>query len=527
MKKYNFFIGTILICSLMFVIGSVKPVIAGPMTNTVTPTELPAPDISLLDGQVTNSDMPDIYGETVAGATVDIFIDGGLTGSTVAGPDGTFSFVPEKPLSEGEHKVTAVAKIDNFVSQKSKEVAVTVDLTPPFAPQITNISSGEKRESGEIEILGKAEPLSKILLKADGREVGTVNADADGKFSIKYTLGEGTFNLVFTAQDKAGNVSQATTIVIEGFRPLTAQKIIEQVSTASSPVGVLAQLLVLASSFGFTNFAIYLYYLISLVVNFLSRKKRATWGYVYDSQKKQPLSLALVRIFDAEYKRLLETQITGADGRFGFLVPEGKYYIIVQRADYKFPSEIVTGKVDGYFGDLYHGEIFQVFEKGAVVKMNVPSDPLKARQGFAALAFAVRTVLRYLNIPIFVIVTGLTLYNFFTVRSLLTMISFGIYVLLFVLMLITERFKRRSFGVVYDEKTREPLALAIVRLFDAKNRLLVTRVTGEDGRFNLFVGPGNYVLKITRENYADTTKSISVSKEFPFAAMDVPMKPKA
>lgn len=50
------------------------------------------------------------------------------------------------------------------------------------------------------------------------------------------------------------------------------------------------------------------------------------WGIVYDNRSKKPLPNAIVRIFDSQYNKLLETQVTDSQGKYSFLVGNNRYY---------------------------------------------------------------------------------------------------------------------------------------------------------------------------------------------------------
>jgi len=68
----------------------------------------------------------------------------------------------------------------------------------------------------------------------------------------------------------------------------------------------------------------------------LSRPKRPkSWGIVYESKTKAPVSRAIVRIFETEYNKLLETQVTDRFGRYSFLVANNIYYVTSQKIGFK------------------------------------------------------------------------------------------------------------------------------------------------------------------------------------------------
>ena len=63
--------------------------------------------------------------------------------------------------------------------------------------------------------------------------------------------------------------------------------------------------------------------------------KPKDWGAIYDRQTKQPLSRVVVRIFDKQFNKLLETQVTDKSGKYGFLVRRNVYYITAELLGYE------------------------------------------------------------------------------------------------------------------------------------------------------------------------------------------------
>ena len=60
-----------------------------------------------------------------------------------------------------------------------------------------------------------------------------------------------------------------------------------------------------------------------------------SWGYIYDQKTKKPISHAIIRLFDAKYHRLLDTQLTNQKGRFGFLAGSNTYEITIEAKGYR------------------------------------------------------------------------------------------------------------------------------------------------------------------------------------------------
>ncbi|MFO0702355.1 MAG: carboxypeptidase-like regulatory domain-containing protein [Candidatus Andersenbacteria bacterium] len=112
-----------------------------------------------------------------------------------------------------------------------------------------------------------------------------------------------------------------------------------------------------------------LHVLVLLVFRRVAAGSRARpWGTVYDSSNDRPLPHAVVRIFDTQYDRLLESQVADRFARYGFLVGKGSYRLDAVRSGYQFPS---TGKIRPR--DYVGGPIRRTGADG-VVAVNLPLD---------------------------------------------------------------------------------------------------------------------------------------------------------
>ncbi len=86
-------------------------------------------------------------------------------------------------------------------------------------------------------------------------------------------------------------------------------------------------------------------------------EKPKTWATVRDADTDAPISFAVVRIFDATYNKLLETQVTDKSGRYAFLVGRGIFYITIDKPGY----------------DSYRGETVDFSQPGSeeVIKKDI------------------------------------------------------------------------------------------------------------------------------------------------------------
>jgi len=75
---------------------------------------------------------------------------------------------------------------------------------------------------------------------------------------------------------------------------------------------------------------------IYLVFKRLTKIHRAlTWGRVKDLLSGKNLKKTVIRVFDTRFNKLLDTQITDSNGKYGFLVSRGEYYLTGNRDGYE------------------------------------------------------------------------------------------------------------------------------------------------------------------------------------------------
>ncbi len=237
----------------------------------------------------------------------------------------------------------------------------------------------------------------------------------------------------------------------------------------------------------------------------LRKKKEYAWGVVYDSQKKLPVDLAIVRLVDDATGRVMQTRVTDKAGRIFFFVAKGGYRIEATKPGYVFPSRLLSGeRQDGKFANLYFGQKFTAPEQGQVVNPSIPLDPVgiagddkdfikrfvrgKIQHGVSLAGF-VLTIFAFTAKPGW-FVGGLLALNV---------------ILYFIFRRILHPKQPAEWGTVNDEKTRRPIAHAVVRLFSSPyNKLVETRVTDRHGRYNFLVGQNIYYLTATSHGYWKT-----------------------
>ncbi len=100
-----------------------------------------------------------------------------------------------------------------------------------------------------------------------------------------------------------------------------------------SPLVALAGAYFLNSWFAWSVFtifiAIYVHRLLTL------RPPPPSFGTIRDLQSGQPIARAVIRILDARFNKVLETQNSSAKGRYAFIVHPGNYRVFISHPRYK------------------------------------------------------------------------------------------------------------------------------------------------------------------------------------------------
>lgn len=160
--------------------------------------------------------------------------------------------------------------------------------------------------------------------------------------------------------EKAGPISFNIPLDPIGVQKTTKQVLKEAAKKHLAELLSIAGLLVTGISFIVTPTPVVGAFLVAHVGSFflfrrLSIGKRPTgWGFVLDASDREPLERAVIRIFDTQYSKLLETQVTDNRGRYGFLVGKNQYYVMAEHPGHKKfvsdPVEIKNEKEGGIVG---------------------------------------------------------------------------------------------------------------------------------------------------------------------------------
>ncbi|OPA85535.1 hypothetical protein BFW86_22530 [Pseudomonas fluorescens] len=179
---------------------------------------------NLTSGDTTDDASPDLSGTAEPGTLVTIYDNGVPIGSVIA-TDGTWTFTPTPPLSNGAHTLTVTAK-----DASGNESAHTpgFDLVVmaggiPAAPAIISVIDDQGSSTGQLAkdaatddaqptVNGTGTAGDTISVYSGMDLLGTTIVDANGQWSFTpdTPLADGQHNLTAQARDAAGNLSPIT-----------------------------------------------------------------------------------------------------------------------------------------------------------------------------------------------------------------------------------------------------------------------------------------------------------------------------
>ncbi len=271
----------------------------------------------------------------------------------------------------------------------------------------------------------------------------------------------------------------------------------------AAPVLVTAVAVNAVSGVSFLNFFSYLRYLFSQPIALIARRKRAKWGIVYNSLTKQPIDLAIVRLYQRSDNRIIQSRVTDKLGRFMIMADPGEYYITVTKPNYNYPSVYLKDqREDVKYLDLYFGHTIKVTEERANITVNIPLDPIEDVKPVKKIIFIY--YLRRLQYAAAFSAVPLAALSLLLSPTWLMAVLLLFHLLLYIL------FRRlgyqrppKSWGIIYDAETKSPLPRAITRIYDKKyNKLLETRVTDSKGRYTFLVNNNIYYVTTEKPGYS-------------------------
>lgn len=173
---------------------------------------------------------------------IDLYDNGILIGRLSNTADNSGRFAQNFTFEEGDHPLTARA-IDfaNNQSGFSQSINLTVDLTPPQAPVVSNYKNNEETFDATPKLIGTSELFAAIEIILDANNIFTTSADNGGIWSFilpsAFSLNEGEHNLEIKAIDLSGNESGRVSLKLNTITPPPAPVVPPTVITPGATGG--------------------------------------------------------------------------------------------------------------------------------------------------------------------------------------------------------------------------------------------------------------------------------------------------
>ncbi len=311
--------------------------------------------------------------------------------------------------------------------------------------------------------------------------------------------------------DVAANVNFAAKVAAATVKEVIGNAYVKQnAQNIAAPAATIATVANVAAAGAATATVIpYLLYLWSLLAHpfmLIARRKRKQWGVIYNSLSKLPIDLAIVRLLDAQTGRIIRSSVTDKEGRYFFIVQPGSYKMVAVKAGLVFPSDLLHGlKEDAKYADLYHGEVI-VVRKETTITANIPLDPIGAEKTPRKIVLEGigRRFQKSLGIITVLAMGAATVIT--PTATMFAMLSANVVMYVIFRRLAVTR-KPKNWGIVYDEKTKQPLPNVVTRIFETRfNKLLETQVTDARGRYAFLVGQNAYYVTFDKPGYEKQQK---------------------
>lgn len=312
-------------------------------------------------------------------------------------------------------------------------------------------------------------------------------------------------------EDILANVNFAAKVAADAAKDFATNEYVKQNAQGiAAPAATIATVANVAAAGVATATVIpYLLYLWSLLAHpfmLIARRRRKQWGVVYNSLSKLPIDLAIVRLLDAKTGRVMRSAVTDKDGRYFFIVQAGTYKMVAVKAGFVFPSDTLRGlKEDAKYIDLYHGEPIEVRNE-TTITANIPLDPVSVEKTprkilLEGIARRLQRSLGIITILAMIVATAIN-----PTKTMIAMLAANVVMYLVFRRLSVTR-KPKNWGIVYDEKSKKPLANVVARIFDTRfNKLLETQVTDVRGRYAFLVGQNTYYVTFEKPGYQKQQK---------------------
>lgn len=417
---------------------------------------------------------------------------------------------------------------------------VTVTINGTITQIVTSDALGEWQTFVSAEDLGLSPGQQKVVSVQAVAAKGDLRSDTIDVGSVTISRSSsGALSPVISGNSMVRSIDRASQAIA------SQEPAIQTTLAVAAPV-------ILASSLPLWGYLPYLptllYHLVTYFIGLIGRRKKSQqrfFGIVYDSISKQPLALAIVRVYAKDSNKLVTTLVSDKQGRYEALLEPGSYRLEVIKPAYTFPSQIVDAHIDGNYQHVYDSHSGLAVQREELVIPDVPVDPVNAQRtweishGLKKLWLALQSVGNYLAVPALVIGAIMSLLVVMAVpQNGLNWVLSGMYIVMLAAQLSLHQHIQKAWGVVYDIASNAVLPLTTIQLIDPSyGKVVTSRLTDYEGRYSFLPQPGHYVVKASKPGYEQVKEiveapkghdvvpeEITISKPDERITGDVPMK---
>jgi len=442
--------------------------------------------------------------------------------------------VEEEEAEEGlveEETIEETGGEEETIEEEVEEEIVPGERAPStgdiLLPEEEIIEEGpaelpEEEEIGE-EMIKEEEPEEKEVIEEGGERITLAGLVRQGKQILEEKVYE---NKQVQETNKEVAIPTVATVAV-----------VNTVATAAASGGSLFFLLQYILQI--------LKYFFTQPLYLLSRKRKS-WGIVYNTVTKEPIGLAMVRLYQetSQGKKLVQTKVTGRDGRYFFLVkPQNKYSLEVTHNHYTFPSRKITeAERENIYSRLNFGQSFVADKKG-VVNFNLPLDLKEGRVSIAGTNRKMKTEVhdvddfplrskkeerkQYQKIikeirkeklgrTLALLAPAIALVNLVLSPGWLAGVFVALHLALyFFFRQISVRELARPWGKTIEKKSGQALPQTVVHLFEPRygkklGKPIVLQVSDGRGRYGFLIGEEVYYLVAEKPGYRFSQKAVEV-----------------
>jgi hypothetical protein len=233
---------------------------------------------------------------------------------------------------------------------------------------------------------------------------------------------------------------------------------------------------------------------------------------------------ALIQLFREQngiWQPYLSPQRSGPNGEFSFVVPNGRYYVEVEKDGYRKKTSNPIYVSQNVFRDIV------TLIKNPTIVTLPPGAPITEQISAAIsntseqMAYGVKIAREALQNPTVQqanaiaapTLLAVSLVNSASALSFFNLLAYLQYLFTQPILLFGRR-RKKKWGVVFNSLTKQPIDLAIVRLVHFESKLVIrTIVTDKYGRYRFLVQPGNFMIEVVKPGYVFPTLYLSNKKE--------------